>query len=388
MNPLSLYLHIPFCRQKCTYCDFNTYAGLEDSYSIFTDALCREIRLMGAHRNRPAVKTIFIGGGTPTVLTIAQLGAILQACFDAFAVQTDAEITSEANPGTVDEAYLRALLGLGVNRLSFGAQSFNPAVLTMLGRLHSAGEIGETVTSARRAGAQNLNLDLIYGLPNQTLKLWQDTLQQAIALEPDHLSLYSLTLERGTALRAQVVRGELPPPDGDLAADMYETADALLTAAGYRQYEISNWAKPGFACAHNLTYWRNQPYLGMGAGAHSFSAGKRWWNVRPVPRYVEMVSAVGESHHAHPAQVGFEPIGRRLEMGETMMLGLRLIEEGVSLASFEARFGVSVGEVFGSTVEKLKALGLLEQDGQRLKLTPAARLVGNQVFAEFLPDDT
>ncbi|HFB52336.1 MAG TPA: radical SAM family heme chaperone HemW [Anaerolineae bacterium] len=380
----SLYLHIPFCRKKCTYCDFNTYAGMDDSFAEYTAALCREIRLMGDHRRRPPVRTIFIGGGTPTVLAIPQLEQILQACFTAFDILPDAEITSEANPGTVDESYLRKLLSLGVNRLSFGAQSFNPAELQMLGRIHSAESIGQTIAAARRAGARNLNVDLIYGLPNQKLSDWRYTLERAIALGVEHISLYSLTLERGTALRAQVVRGELPPPDSDLAADMYELADALLAEAGFRQYEISNWAKPGFRCEHNLTYWRNQPYLGMGPGAHSFENHRRWWNVRSVPQYIETVAAQN-APHPHPALADFETIDRRLEMGETMMLGLRLTADGVSRADFSARFGVPPEAVFGAEIAKLKALGLLHTDSQRLKLTPAARLLGNLVFAEFLP---
>jgi len=418
MDAYSLYLHIPFCRKKCTYCDFNTYAEMDGSFAAYTDALCREIRLMGEYRLRPPVRTIFIGGGTPTVLTISQLAQILQACFTAFDVLPNAEITSEANPGTVDEPYLRELLALGVNRISFGAQSFNPAELTMLGRIHSAESIGQTIAAARRAGARNLNIDLIYGLPNQQLPQWRYTLERAIALGVEHISLYSLTLERGTALRAQVVRGELPPPDGDLAADMYELADVLLAKAGYRQYEISNWAKPGFRCEHNLTYWRNQPYLGMGPGAHSFepsflsfrnlpsdeypestgmdfrfrendimppATGKRWWNMRNVPQYIETVSAQSEPH-PHPALADFEAIDRRLEMGETMMLGLRLTAEGVSRADFSARFGVPPEGVFGSEIAKLKAMGLLEEDTHRLKLTTPARLLGNRVFAEFLPE--
>ena len=386
MEKYSLYIHIPFCAKKCTYCDFNTYADMDESYAPYVDALCREISTMGAHRKRPPVRTIFIGGGTPTVLLISQLRQILQSCFAAFDILPNAEITSEANPGTVNENYLREMMALGINRISFGAQSFNPAELSMLGRIHAADDIGKTVASARRAGFRNLNLDLIYALPNQDLASWQNTLTQTINLSPEHISLYSLTLEHGTALRAQVARGELPAPDSDTAADMYELADALLAQAGYRQYEISNWAKPAFECAHNLTYWRNEPYLGMGAGAHSFENEHRWWNVRAVGRYIEMMSTAGDAH-SHPAQADFEAIDRRLEMGETMMLGLRLTQEGVSFSAFEARFGTPMAAVFGNIIDKLKTLGLLEEADQRLRLTSSGRLLGNRVFAEFLPDD-
>ncbi|HXV98771.1 MAG TPA: coproporphyrinogen-III oxidase family protein, partial [Anaerolineae bacterium] len=277
------------------------------------------------------------------------------------------------------------LLGLGVDRISFGAQSFNPGELQMLGRLHSAEAIGETISAARRAGADNLNLDLIYGLPHQTLATWRDTLTRAIALEPEHISLYSLTLEKGTALRAQVVRGELPLPDTDLAADMYDLAGELLAGAGYTQYEISNWCKPGRECQHNLTYWRNQPYLGCGPGAHSFENNRRWWNVRPVPRYLELINKLDQGAHPQPAMADFEELDLPTTMGETMILGLRLTQQGVSLADFERRFGVSPNVIFPEAIHNLKTLNLLKEENQRLLLTPQARLLGNQVFMHFLP---
>ncbi len=398
---MSLYIHIPFCRLKCAYCNFNTYANLDEHYNDYVQALSAEIKAMGAYWQRPAMKTIFIGGGTPTVLSIWQLERILNASYRAFNILPQAEITSEANPGTVTEAYLQDLLALGVNRLSFGAQSFDNAELKLLGRLHSAAEIGDTVAAARRAGAQNINLDLIYGLPQQKLNTWRNTLQQTIALQPEHVSLYSLTLEHGTALHAQVARGELPAPDSDLAADMYELADELLSNAGYAQYEISNWSKTGRECKHNLTYWRNHPYLSVGAGAHSFMTanrrpltagsfshktgfGKRWWNVKSVFAYIEKITANGKTPHSHPALDNWEEIDRQLEMAETVILGLRLTQEGVLLPAFESRFGQSLGQVFGPQVKKLKALALLQEKDQRLRLTPQARLIGNQVFMEFL----
>ena len=421
----SLYIHIPFCRVKCAYCNFNTYANLDDRYSDYVRALNEEIQAMGRYWQRPAIKTIFIGGGTPTVLNIPQLKSILSACRTAFNILPQAEITSEANPGTVSEAYLQDLLALGVNRLSFGAQSFDNTELKLLGRLHPAEEIGDTLAAARRAGAENVNLDLIYGLPQQRLNTWRNTLQQTIALKVEHISLYSLTLEHGTALHARIARDELPAPDADLAADMYELADDLLADAGYAQYEISNWSKTGRECRHNLTYWRNQPYLGVGAGAHSFMtadrrpltaidsssplnnypenatrsawgvekinaprttryAGQRWWNVKSVSAYIEKITANGKTPHPHPSLGDWEEIDRQLEIAETIILGLRLTQEGVSLPAFEARFGQSLAEVFGPQVKKLKALKLLVEKDQRLRLTPQARLVGNQVFMKFL----
>lgn len=387
VEPLSLYLHIPFCRVKCAYCDFNTYTGFVDRYGQYVTALVREIELLGSKRGRPLVRTVFIGGGTPTVLSIADMARILDACRRFFRLPRTAEITSEANPGTVDEAYLRELLALGINRLSFGAQSFNPAELGLLGRLHSAGAIAQTVRAARAAGATNLNLDLIYGLPQQTLAGWRRTLNRAIELAPDHVSLYALTLERGTPLRASVVRGELPQPDPDLAADMYELAAERLAAGGFQQYEISNWCRPGFECRHNLVYWRNQTYLGFGPGAHSSEGGRRWWNVRPVPLYMQRIAEATQAGEMSPATEGFEKIGLKLAMAETMMLGLRLTGEGVNLAGFAGRFGSGVADVYGQELKQLIEQGLLEVTEDCVRLTPPARLLANQVFIRFLPDD-
>lgn len=389
-TPLSLYLHIPFCQRKCPYCDFNTYAGLNRLFEPFTAALVQEIAQAGAARGRPAVKTIFLGGGTPTVLPAHLLTRVVDACRTAFDVLPDAEISSEANPGTVDVSRFSALRQMGVNRLSMGVQSFDPAELVFLGRIHSAGEAVEAVAAARAAGFANINLDFIYGLPDQPPATWQRTLAQAIDLAPQHLSLYSLTVEEGTPFGDWAAAGRLAQPNPDLAADLYEIADEMLASAGYVQYEISNWAKsgqstdlpiipPSFACRHNLTYWRNEAYLGFGPGAHSSEGGRRWADLRSVPEYIERVKR-GES------TVEFvEEIDERLAMGETMMLGLRLVQEGVTFERFQQSHGRSLLDVFGEEIEQLKRLGLLERLPERVRLTRGARLVGNQVFAAFLP---
>ncbi len=382
--PIGLYLHIPFCRVRCTYCDFNTYAGLGRLHGPYADALAQEVRLLASRFPRP-VGTLFLGGGTPTVLSIKLLRRVLAACFDTFAVEDDAEITSEANPGTVSLDYLRALRHLGVNRLSLGAQTFDRGELAMLGRVHDAEGVRLTVQRARAAGFDNLNLDLIYGLPGQTLTSWARTLEQAMALTPEHISLYCLTLEEGTPLRDRVLQGRLPAPDPDLAADMYELADDRLAREGYRQYEISNWSRPGYECAHNLVYWRNRPYLGAGAGAHSSIKGQRWWNVRPVQTYIDRVTAGGATPWPSPAAEDGEIIDRALEMGETMMLGLRLTREGVAEADFRRRFGLSLEEAYGDVIRELVNAGLLTWDQTRLRLTRRGRLLGNRVFARFLP---
>jgi oxygen-independent coproporphyrinogen-3 oxidase len=404
---LSLYVHIPFCQRKCPYCDFNTYAGLSRLFEPFTAALVAEIKLAGAARGRPAVKTLFLGGGTPTVLPEALLAQIMDACRNAFELLPDAEITSEANPGTVDVSRFAALRELGVNRLSMGVQSFDPAELEFLGRIHSAGEAVEAVHAARAAGFANINLDFIYGLPDQSPATWRRTLEQAIALAPEHISLYSLTIEDGTPFGEWAAAGRLAQPDPDLAADLYEMADELLVA-GYVQYEISNWAResevsgqrargseiqptainqltnppidiPAFACQHNLTYWRNEAYLGFGPGAHSSEDGRRWAAIRSVPEYIERIN------HGDSVVDFVEKIDDRLAMGETMMLGLRLVQEGVTFERFHQRHGRSMLDVFGAEIERLERLGLLERMSDRVRLTRTARLVGNQVFAAFLP---
>ena len=423
-SPLALYLHIPFCAVRCAYCDFNTYAGLERLYEPYAAALIGEIRRAGAERDRPAVRTIFVGGGTPTVLPTDLLARVLDACRETFDVAADAEITSEANPGTVDQAHFTGLRRMGVNRLSMGVQSFDDAELAWLGRIHSAEEAAEAFHAARRAGFANINLDFIFGLPDQNPAAWARTLAQAVHLAPEHLSLYSLTVEPGTPLFEQARRGAIAEPDDDLAADLYVLACDALATGGYEQYEISNWARirsqgsgvrgqesesasqfphsqnepsgfqlpassfqlprpqsgqSSFQCRHNLVYWRHEPYLGFGAGAHSFAEERRWWNVRPVPEYIRRIEA-GQT----PESEG-EAIDRRLAMGEMLMLGLRLVQEGVEDTRFRARFGAGLDEAFGAEIAELIRRGLLERLPDRVRLTPEGRLLGNQVFAEFLP---
>jgi len=292
-GPLSLYVHIPFCELKCSYCDFNSYAGLEELMAPYVEALAVEARLWSRLLGRPPVGTLFLGGGTPSLLPLPMLGRLLEALRDAFPFRPDCETTLEANPGTVDAEYLRGLVALGVDRLSLGVQSFHDDELRALDRLHSASEAEEAYRQARRAGFRSVNLDLIYGLPGQPLERWQATLERAIALGPDHLSLYALTVEEGTKLAHDVARGVAPAPDPDVQADMYEWSSERLAAAGYEHYEISNWARPGHRCRHNLAYWQCRPYLGLGAGAHScLPWGDGWcrfWDVYSPRRYIQAV---------------------------------------------------------------------------------------------------
>ncbi|MFI5268315.1 MAG: radical SAM family heme chaperone HemW, partial [Chloroflexota bacterium] len=269
----ALYLHIPFCRTKCSYCDFNTYAGIEPLIPRYLEALTAEMR---RYPTSLRVQTIDFGGGTPSLLSPGQLGGLISAAGDHFSVDGDAEVTIEANPGGLDRAYFEGLLEAGVNRLSFGVQSFHTHELAMLARRHFAAEASDALAEARAAGFSNVNLDFMYGLPGQTLDQWRSTLDEMLELRPEHLSLYGLTVYDHLPLGRQVRTGKLPPQDEDLLADMYELASELLAVAGYQQYEISNWAlAPELRCRHNLAYWRNSGYIGLGAGAHSYFAGQR-----------------------------------------------------------------------------------------------------------------
>src|SRR5687768_14327896 len=390
----SLYLHIPFCSHRCAYCDFNTYAGQEDAIPAYVDALCREIDFVGSRflspdlgreaRGEGKVHTIFFGGGTPSLLSPKQFASILQAIRANFSLTEDAEITMEANPGTVSYANLLELRKLGINRISFGVQSANMEELRMLERAHTFFDVIEAVSSARKAGFGNMNLDLIYGLPEQTLGTWQSTVKRILELHPEHISAYALTLEHGTPFGRWATKGLLPLPDPDLAAEMYEWASETFEAAGYVQYEISNWAKnvesrtsnvqastfdvrpltPSFACRHNLQYWRGLPYLAFGAGAHGYANGYRYSNVLRIKTYIErLIQPSGLSLQPFPlspATVNQHEQTPQDDMSEYMMTGLRLTNEGVSTTEFEKRFGSKLPEVYEKEIEELLKFGLLE----------------------------
>jgi oxygen-independent coproporphyrinogen-3 oxidase len=393
---VSLYVHIPFCQSKCSYCDFNSYAGMESLIPSYVDGLLTEMGLWQESTQRTNVATVFLGGGTPSLLPLAEVERLIAALRQRFRLAADAEVSFEANPGTVDCPYLEGLRSLAVNRLSLGAQSFHDDELATLGRIHTAAEAREAYHTARQAGFDNVNLDLIYGLPRQTMTAWQDTVREAIALRPDHLSLYALTLEEGTPLANAVARGRLPPPDADLAADMYLWAEDALAAAGYQHYEISNWALPDRQCRHNLAYWLNESYLGLGAGAHSCLGGFRFANVKDPRRYIPLVeeSAKGDGRPAEGLAPSLSGLGHIAfaeqmtpvrAMAETVVLGLRLVE-GLRLEEFRRRFGQDLLSVYGAQVEELEALGLLERSDGCLRLTANARLLGNEAFQRFLPD--
>ena len=394
-NGLALYVHVPFCQTKCPYCDFNTYQGIEALMTPYVDALATEIRLWGEALGHPAMDTIFFGGGTPSYIPPEQVARLLESVAKAFDLSPGAEITLEANPGDVTGPAIESWQQAGVNRLSIGMQSLNDSLLTMLGRRHTAEEATAAYDVAMSSGLENVNLDLMYGLPSQTLDQWRDTLEGVLGLEPPHLSLYALTLEEGTPLARWVDEGRVPDPDPDLAADMYCLARELLGGSGYDHYEISNWSVAGRRCQHNMAYWLNGQYLGVGPGAHSCIEGHRFWDVDSPRGYMDRVQKWEASgvvpltrldedalHRIGPV-AGVEAIDPKLEMAETMFLGLRL-RDGLSTERFKTRFGQDPLVLYGPQVRDLTELGLLEHLDGVLRLTDRGCLLANQVFVRFL----
>ena len=313
-----LYVHVPFCLTRCGYCDFNAYAGLDELHPRYVRALLREAELAAPEWAGEEVVSVFLGGGTPTTLDPADLREVLVRLRDAFEVTGDAEITIEANPDTVGVGKLAHLREAGFDRLSMGAQSFDRRVLASLERIHRPESVRAAFAAARDAGYQNVNLDLIYGADGETLGSWERTLREAVDLAPEHVSAYALTIEPATPLGRKVSSGEVPAPDPDLQADMFGLACELLGAAGYRHYEVSNWAKPGYECRHNLGYWERRPYVWLGAGAHSYRDERRWWNVRPPEEYLRLVEAgslpVGGEERLEPSDVYLEEVFLRLRI--------------------------------------------------------------------------
>ncbi len=406
---LALYVHIPFCESKCPYCDFNTYAGIEPLMPSYVAALEREIEQWGAWLDRPTLTSVFFGGGTPSYLPPSDLQRLTDAICTAFDLPDEAEATLEANPGDCTPERLASMHHAGFNRISIGVQSFDDAELAMLGRRHDAARAAQAVRDARSAGFGNVSIDLMFGLPEQSVATWEHSVEQAVRLGTDHLSAYSLTLEPGTPLEADVRLGRTPEPDPDLAAEMYLRAQSTLSEAGMLQYEISNWARQGRESAHNLAYWRSLPYLGVGPGAHSYlygvggldAFGVRFANVNPPRVYMERVNAWTISRHSrgggNPASGSLSPdaipraaatghcetVTRRDAMAETMMMGLRL-NDGVTDAAFRERFGEGIAEAFPGPTAECVDLGLLEWADGALRLTEGGRLLGNEAFSRFV----
>ena len=417
-----IYIHTPFCRSRCSYCDFATGMFESDMADRYVRAVVSEISRWSEVEPSAAIDTIYFGGGTPSLLTVEQLGSILnavrgavrtplacsmpEACVPKFDVAGDCEITLEINPGDGGESAdarrktMSEWRRLGINRASFGAQTFDDRELKLLGRTHDSGDISKTFQQLRDAGFDNINFDLIAALPGQTMEGWKRNLDEALQLRPEHLSLYLLDVHEGTPLHDQINRGMRPQPDEDLAAEMYALMIERVCAAGYEHYEISNFCRPGFESRHNTKYWSGAPYYGFGNSAHSYdgnaksadvpvrnlpergrtrtsvfpATARRWANERDVAKYVELV------------EKGLSPVVERTELteedarSEAIFLGLRLMR-GIDLNSYRARFGANLREQFNGELDRLKTAGLIALDEERLKLTTRGALLSNEVFA-------
>lgn len=383
---MELYLHIPFCRQKCAYCDFASWAGREAWIPAYVTAVLREAEQARMALGPQGLITAFIGGGTPSLLPVDALRRLLRGVQALFPLEAGAEFTSEANPGTLTPQWLDAALSLGVNRLSLGMQAAQEPILRALGRIHTMAQVRESVAMARRAGMQNLSLDLMFGLPGQTLADWSESIDAALALEPEHLSCYGLIPEEGTPLGDAIARGEVELPPEETERAMYDLALERLRRAGFLQYEISNFARPGYACAHNLGYWRQTPYLGLGVAAASMLPGtdpeeayRRRTNVRDLAAYLRQGQAgrfiPAEEERITPAQARFE----------SMMLGLRTCE-GVSERAFLTMHGIPLEEVYGQRLRALAQRGLTEKAGEWWRLTRRGMDVQNAVLVELMEE--
>lgn len=381
---MELYVHLPFCRKKCRYCDFPSWANCEALMPRYVDALLLEAA--EAADRCGSVETVYLGGGTPSILPPVLLRKLLTGLHQHLTLPSGIEFTSEANPGTLTEAWLDAACSCGVNRLSLGMQAFQPELLRMLGRIHDFSQVSSSVGLARKAGIRNLNLDLMFGLPGQTRAMWRETLNAALSLGPEHLSCYGLIPEEGTPLKADLDAGRLALPDEDEERRMYDDALALLSAHGYQQYEISNFALPGFACRHNLGYWRQVPYLGLGVSAASClpsadvsAAYVRQSNPTELTDYLRMVETdawrLRETTPISPSEARFE----------TLMLGLRTTR-GVSEKAFQAMHGCSLESCYGGRLQSFIRRGLLERQDHWYRLTRRGMDVQNAILVELMDD--
>lgn len=382
---MELYVHLPFCQQKCRYCDFASYAGCSSLMPAYVDALLTEAEVMAEQLYHPTMETVFLGGGTPSLLPPPLLKRLLHGLQSIFCIDDEAEFTSEANPGTLTAEWLDAAVSYGVNRLSMGMQAFQPGLLKALGRIHDFAQVEHSVELAKSAGLKNISLDLMFGLPGQTLSHWQETMEAALSLFPKHLSCYGLIPEEGTPLKADLDAGRLLLPSEDEERAMYDATLSTLSQHGFQQYEISNFALPGYDCQHNLGYWRQIPYLGLGASASSMlissptPAYTRIANPATLQGYMDMVHdrqwEKREATHISPEEARFE----------TMMLGLRTTE-GVSEADFQQMHGLTLDECYGARLRSLAQRGLLRQSHGNWCLTRYGMDVQNAILVELMDD--
>ena len=431
-NSIGVYIHIPFCKSKCYYCDFNSYSGRDILAGDYFDALYKEIELRGAVTGGRRTRTIFIGGGTPSLVEPRYISDLMETCSRHLQPDKDAEVSMESNPGTLSYEKLKTYKAAGINRISIGLQAWQDHLLKSIGRIHDRHQFAENLDAAVRAGFENINVDLIFGLPGQTFEDWAQTIEEVAGLSPvKHISCYSLKIEEGTVLGDRLAAGTLQPADDELDRRMYHYAVEALAAKGYRQYEISNFAVPGYECRHNLIYWKAREYAGFGAGAHSYLNSVRFSNAVGIEEYIKAVADVyrrGEyiapaahlingpdevcgqsgvygvsdasgavrtgSAGTFPGNCGlhqeFDVIGLSEAMSEYMILGLRL-NEGISSAEFRERFGADLKEIYGDKLDKLVKRGLIAADmanegehTSKYRLTSLGSDIANSVFIEFI----
>ena len=384
-EPLGVYIHFPFCVKKCNYCDFLSGPADSGTRRAYADALCREIYSFGREygmREKPSrdekipVDTIFLGGGTPSVMDPADLVRVIETVREVFDVLPGAEISMEMNPGTFREEML-AFVKKYMGRVSLGLQSADDGELRTLGRIHTYSEFEHCYDALRDAGIANINVDLMSAIPGQTLASWEKSLSRILSMEPEHISCYSLIIEEGTPFYNLFEDGRLDLPDEDEEREMYYLTERLLASHGYRRYEISNYARPGYECRHNVRYWRRAPYIGFGIGAASLYDETRWSNTRDLQRYLSGSGSLPDIREE------IQNLSISEQMEEFMFLGLRMME-GVSAADFAEKFGCELNSVFGAACMRLISEGLLVQEGDRYKLTSRGIDVSNSVLAEFL----
>ena len=374
---LSLYIHIPFCVKKCLYCDFPSWQGCESYFEDYTESLLNEIKNGERIYSDYDISTIFIGGGTPTVLSPKLLGKITDAVLERYNVESNAEITSEANPGTVDCYKLKEMKAMGINRLSFGVQAWQNNILKALGRIHDRETFLKNFDEAKNAGFENINCDLMFSLPNQTFKDWMETLENFSKLDIQHISAYSLIVEDGTPFKKMQEEGRLLLPDEETDRKMYSAANEILAKNGFERYEISNFAKKGFESRHNITYWETRPYIGFGLGSHSYFQAERYNNTYDLKEYI---AANGD---AKKLRENKEILTDKEKEEEFMFMGLRM-KKGISTDEFSRRFGRDIYSVYGEKIEELLDEKLIEKKENRIMLTERGTDVSNIVFERFI----
>ncbi|MFA9558795.1 radical SAM family heme chaperone HemW [Evansella sp. AB-rgal1] len=377
MEPRGVYVHVPFCEQICHYCDFNKFYLKKQPVDEYLD-LC-DIEIKNTLQKFPTngISSIYVGGGTPTSLSTKQLEKLLFSIKHYFPIHPEYEWTVEVNPGSADEEKLRMMKEIGVNRLSIGAQTFDPILLKKIGRDHQAHDVEKTIRKARDIGIENISIDLMFGLPDQTIEQFVDTLHEAVSLPIEHVSAYSLKIEAKTIFYHQMQKGNLSLPGEDMEAEMYERLRTYMNDNGFEQYEISNFGKEGYQSQHNLTYWNNESYYGIGAGSHSYVDGVRRINHGPLPKYMDSVIKTGFPYREE------HPVPLHEQMEEEMFMGLRKIE-GVSLPKFEQKYEEKLTDVFAMVIPSLIERGLVHLDESTIRLTEKGLLLGNEVFEKFL----